>query len=514
VILLGAPESVVVDAAAHDPDVDRLLDAMGLPVVPADAHVTTLGRPSVGLFGTDHPPVAGCHAWYVGSGPCPAWMHPAAGKGALALALLGTGLAQERAGAAFRAAGAGEAVPASSAYDASAVLAGITAAVAPDPPVLRSPEIGTADRDDLLRVSFEALDRCCAPGGAILAAPPRTSPTEPDYGFFWQRDAAAVATALHGLALHGADAEVRDRARSRLDGYVGFVAELGPRLAASASVAGSRCTATGEPVEGYGNPQQDGPAATALVLLAVVEDPARALALARPFLDHLLVGDPVGYDLWELVRGRCFHATNLCRRALSRAADRAELVDDPAAGRYAQEAARLAEQVAAFLDPVSGCYRASQEASPRWFRALSGLDMGAIGSDLLTADGPGEGLDLGATLHALEQAFSDRWPVNEAWRRAGHLGLGMGRFPEDCNDGLGSTGGSPWPVTTLWAAQWHFLHGDRGVGQGHLDFVLAHVDPAELPEQIDGFTGRPRGARSLAWAHAELVTTLLVRDGL
>jgi hypothetical protein len=510
VILLGAPEVVVVDASARGPEVDRLLDELGLCVVPGDAHGITLGRPSVGLFGSDHPPVAGCYAWYVGTGACPTWMHPAPGRGALVLALLGTGFAQERAGAAFRAAGAGLAPPSSCEYDGPGTLGGISAAVAPCEGGV-PPGLAEAGTDHLLRSCFQALDRCCAPSGAIAAAPPRSSPTEPDYGFFWQRDAAAVAIALHGLTRWGPDQQVRVGARTRLDGYVSFLAELGPRLAEGGSIAVSRCSLTGTPVEGYGNPQHDGPAATALVLLAVVEDPVLALAVARPFLDHLLspAADAGGYDLWELVRARTFHATNLRRRALSRAALVAHLVGDPAGAAYESEAHRLSRVVNAFRDPATGCFQAMHQAVPRWFRALSGLDMAVVGSELLSAD-EGESR-LGDTLQALERQWVDRWPVNAAWRSAGRLGMGMGRFPEDCNDGLRSTGGNPWPVTTLWAAQWHFRYGDRAVGQGFLDFVLAHSQDADLPEQVDGRTGEPRGARSLGWAQAELVTTLLAR---
>jgi hypothetical protein len=135
--------------------------------------------------------------------------------------------------------------------------------------------------------------------------------------------------------------------------------------------------------------------------------------------------------------------------------------------------------------------------------------MSSIGCDLLGATEASA--DAGSTLAQLELAFVDRWPINLAWRAAGRLGHGLGRFPEDCNDGIGSTGGHPWPVTTLWAAQWHLLRGHRDVGMGYLDFVLAHGGAAH--EQIDGVTGEGRGAPGLVWSAAELITTLLLTDG-
>ncbi len=168
-----------------------------------------------------------------------------------------------------------------------------------------------------------------------------------------------------------------------------------------------------------------------------------------------------------------------------------------------------------------------------------------VTDDAFNVDDP----DMVATVGALEDHFATRWPVNAAWQQAGQVGGGIGRFPEDCNDGIGSTGGNPWPVTTLWAAQYHLRRAQRSAylasgarpglaglarsragltglarsqpgdpagsahqiarALGYLSFVIAHTDAAAISEQIDGTTGRSRGARPLAWAHAELVTTLL-----
>lgn len=319
------------------------------------------------------------------------------------------------------------------------------------------------DRDRLLDGALTALERCCAPSGAIAAAPPARSPAEPDYGFFWQRDGAAAAFALLGLVRRGPPG-LRARAERRLAAYVSFVTALGR----GGSLSASRHSLAGEPVGGYGDPQHDGPAATALLLLEV------APAAARPYLEHLRACDGVGFDLWELVRGRSSHAAHLRERALG-------------------------------LPHPAGSGRHVDDPEPAWFDAVSGLDVSGVGCRLLGASGPVAG---GATLAALERAFADRWPVNLAWRASGRLGRGLGRFPEDGNDGLGTTGGNPWPVATLWAAQWHLLAGDTDLGQGYLDFVLAHGGARH--EQIDGVTGEGRGAAGLAWSAAELAVTLLL----
>ena len=463
--LNGVPEAVLVDAGARDAEVDRLLEALPLTVVPAGAHGATLGPASVGVFARDRPPVPGCYAWYVGAGPCPAWMHPAPRGAALVLALLGTALAQERAGAAFRAAGRGEPVPTAVDVDGAGLLAGVSRAVGPVVPgPARSFAWSDGARDRLLEEALTALERCCAPSGAIAAAPPRTSPEDPDYSFFWQRDAAAAAFALLGLVERG-PVQLRPRAQARLSAYTDFVERLGR----GGHLSASRCTLTGEVVGGYGDPQHDGPAATALVLLRVRP------AAAQPYLEHLRRSDGIGYDLWELVHGRSAHAARLRQRALG-------------------------EQSAW----VPG--RHVLDADPAWFQAVSGLDTSSIGCEVLGARSVSGAA--GPTLARLEQAFADRWPVNVAWRRSGRLGHGMGRFPEDGNDGLGTTGGHPWPVATLWAAQWHLLRGEDELGRGFLDFVLAHGGGRH--EQIDGTTGEGRGAPGLAWSAAELVSAVLL----
>jgi GH15 family glucan-1,4-alpha-glucosidase len=288
----------------------------------------------------------------------------------------------------------------------------------------------------------------------------------------------------------------------------------------------------GERVSGYGDPQVDGTAATALAVLRLVEDPRRALDIAGPFLAFLAggaTGQP-GFDLWELTVGASFHAMNLARRALRRAAVVARAAADVAEEGYRAAAERYGLLLSAFHDPERGYLVHVLEPIPPWFAATSRLDVSVVGSVLL-GFGPQDATDevfgvadarVAATAAAVERHFAHRWPVNAAWHQAGNLGSGIGRFPEDCNDGMGSTHGNPWPVASLWLAQFHLrqleVRPDRSPGDiasavalasGYLAFVLEHASPASISEQIDAVTGRPRGVALLAWAHAELVVTVL-----
>lgn len=495
--LIGAPEVVLIDPELVDAEMASLLLALGLEVIQVDGHEPTVDAASVGIFGVDRPEVPGCYGWWVGEGPCPPWMHSIGrGRATEILSLLGTGFVQERVGAAFRAAGAGLQTPSEARYDSASILDGISMAL--DPPESAAVARGAPGLLELMATSLQVLSGCCAPNGAIAAAPPAASPGQPDYWFFWPRDGAHVAHALHLLG------------SPLVGGYVDFVAGL-------AEIGTSRYSMLGKPIVGYGNPQWDGPAATALVILTAVEDRDRALALARPLLDALVARSGPAYDLWELRVGRSFHELNLARRAFRKAGD-----------DYREAELACVAELDRYRDPTGG-FITDPSPQPGWFGSVSGLDMSIIGSalfcyDVTDDDFNVEDPDLAATMQRLSAHYLDRWPINHAWEGLGH---GIGRFPEDCNDGIGSTGANPWVITTLWASQfcWRSIQRARfqgreedplalGLGAGFLDFVLAHIDSDALPEQINGVSGVAQGARPLAWSHAELVTTLLLRGEL
>jgi hypothetical protein len=501
----GEPIAVLLDEAAigGSDRVRELLQAIGLQVIMVGTHPATLAAQAVGIFGAEVEPIRGCHAWYVGAGAPPRWMHRTLGRGAAStihvLRMLGTALVQEQAAVAFRAAGSGRPAPEWILLDPD-VLRGIDRAVAPHNRQGVAPALTTGYTESLLRKAFAAIEVCCAGNGAIAAAPP-SDPGRPDYWFCWQRDAAATAIALHALARSG-PADLRAAAAARCQGYLSFVEGLGARP----EPAAARVTMNGAAVSGYGDPQYDGPASTALAVLTL--DPT-ALSVARPFLEHLLLPGPrKGFDLWELVQGRSFHAANLRRRALNLAASLASGVDEDFARRC-----RVVDERPTFVDPAGG-WRHILDPVPAWFRQTSRLDASVVGSALLAFDNESEirHPQLRQTANRLVAHYATRWPVNVAWRRAGHQGGGIGRFPEDANDGYGSRGGNPWPIATLWLAQYHLHRGEHDLAEGYLGFVLAHVDPDAISEQIDAETGAPRGARGLAWAHAELVITLLLKE--
>jgi hypothetical protein len=581
--LVGAPRTVVLDEGAltgPDGDVPEgllakisylassedvrfvvLMDSQSLPrtlasVVHLEAQ-PSLPDPLDGnamVISFAEQPVGGdSWAWHVGNGPAPHGMRPCRYRGGegtdVILGLYGSGLIQEKAGAAFRAAGMGQEPPAEHPYDRESVLGGISRAVAlpgsdeADPPSV-PPQRAEFDGESrtLIRQAFGAIELACAPSGAIAAAPPRRTRDDPDYWFFWQRDAGQVAVCLASQGLSTVDPTVAEGTRRILERYVSFVAGIphaGPR---SADLTVSRFTVDGLPVVTYGSPQNDGPAHTALALLAAVgpHDAGQALKLAKPYLDLLvrLAAGANTYDAWEFAVGRIFSTENLIRRALRQGQLLATRIrDQELAEEYGRAAAEAQRQLADFYDARTGYIRAGRDYITGWLNAMSGLDCSVVGSILVAYDVTDDFMNVDdprvvRTMDALESRFADRWTVNRRWKARGQEGLGFGRFPEDTNDGIGSTGGHHWEDASRWAAQYPFrlIHrmahrGDESGqtrskdqlfarAEGTLQFVLAHTGVEAIAEQIDGQTGEPRGADKMAWAHAELINTLLIRDSV
>jgi hypothetical protein len=533
----------VVVLSAHADALDA--DLSGIPhleIVPSPEGLEIEG-PAMGIVEKPYSLPPNVCAWYVGSGAPPPAFHASrrlSGAGANEiLSLYGTALVQERAGIAFRAAGAGRRIPSEADFD-PAILDGIARAVAlPAHRVAHgrdAPIDLERETDRIITAALPAILASQDPGGAVAAAPPPKGPNDPNYWFFWQRDAGQVVIALSHLGRRSTEPATRRAAQDFVARYLDFVERL-PHGAGIADLGVSRFEMDGRPIQSYGNPQKDGPAQTVLAVTAALGDGKRAHRITAPYLDYLdrFISGP-SFDPWEFAVGTIFYDDNLARRALQAGARLAQGQGDRTASeRYAGAVERLDQSLSTVAG--AGYTRAGHDYLQPFLNTISNLDIAVPGSVLTAYDVKDPTLNvehplIAGTMHALERVYADRWPVNAAWQAAGNAGMGMGRFPEDANDGMGSTGGNPWTFATLWAAQYYlrlierhrFLQspdpkGDREWellerADGYLQFVLAHLSPASLTEQIDGETGKPRGAPKLAWAQASLIDTLLLRREL
>jgi glucoamylase len=482
------------------------------------------------------------------------------------LALYGTALIQEKAGLAFRATSAGQEPPALAPFNA-ALFAGLVKSYGPpdDDQVAprRAPDLELPLLRNLASRCWAKVQRNILPNGAIVASPAKGErPGEPNYWFVWQRDAGhVVMNLMDWIRKTPFDLPIGPM-QEAITRYMGFLT----RTQSSGNLGVSRYTTEGQPVTGYGNPQLDGPALSALAM-AHLSDPRPFYPQIRAYLEYLLTPEGQGpcYDAWEFVYGQILNALLLKRKAFragARLALRLALQED--ARRYQEEVARLEAEIKAFLDPLRGVLVSSREPADPWFEAISGLDVATLGAILTAWDATDAFLNLThpavmGTVMALEDAFAPLYAVNRAWRAAGKRGIGWGRFPEDANDGVGSTGGNPWPLVTLWAAQYCYrlaeqlatggpliltdecqarylnrvagrelvsmgkqveeqtlltvmLPALRREGDAYVQFVLAHQPPdGSITEQINRDTGQPQGAPDLTWALSELLNTLAIR---
>lgn len=542
----------VVVISAHRDALSEALCSVLHPTIAPSIQEVRVDSPSLAILAKHVTLPPHVYAWYVGTDSPGTSFHATRHTGARAtdeiLSLLGTAEVQERAALAFRAAGAGTDIPSEAPFDPK-ILDGITTAVTKHPrrivqleQRLRSGREFDLDQDTdrLIATALPPILNSQDKNGAVAAAPPPHGPNEPNYWFFWQRDAGQVAVAMAQLARDSPDADVRESARDFTARYVDFVQKLPHQPGTGTDDLGvSRFEMSGQPVKSYGNPQKDGPAHTVLAVTAALEESARAYTVTKPYLEYLnehILGP--SFDPWEFAVGDIFFDYNLARRALRTGARLARAQrDDAAAERYQARANEIEMALEAFKSPTGGYVLAGRNFLQPFIQTISHLDINVVGSVLTAYDiaDPFLNVDdplIHQSMKSLEHVYAEYWPVNVAWQKSGYVGMGMGRFPEDANDGIGSTGGNPWTFATLWAAQYylrlvqrsHFLDTEDvderqraewlEKADGYLRFVLSHVPPEALTEQIGGQTGAPRGAKKLAWAQAALIQTLLLRRNL
>ncbi len=489
--------------------------------------------------------------FYVGEGEPPQGMYQTRKTGAdgadEVYDLLAAAAGQDKAGAAFRAAGKKQPIPTSYPYDRN-VLSGISITLAPMTPervtqVVRQHEDQVRDfeagrSNELLKRAIGPILKAFAENGAIAAAPEYAH--NRGYWFRWLRDEGQIAIAAKNYAEATDDPESKSFLNENLGRNMEFIRDFAKRedIQKKKLLGVSRCEMDGTPIESYGNPQNDGPAHSALnVMHNLKENHEAAYEITKPYIDFFTTEEGTGltFDPWEYAVGDIFNPLNLGRRVLKRGSDLARKNGDThTESFYKIKAAALEIQLEKFYDKKKGYIVAGKDFVNPWISETKNLDISIIGSILTAYDVTDNFMNVEdervmKTMLALENEFADRWPVNIAWKQAGNEGMGMGRRPEDTNDGIGSTGGNPWTFATLWASQYYLrliqryeylaTKGDvreydrealMKKAEGYLKFTLAHLPVDNLTEQIDGQTGKPRGADELAWAHAELINTLLM----
>lgn len=369
--------------------------------------------------------------------------------------------------------------------------------------------------------------------GAVVASPSRS---DPDYFYHWARDAALTMKAIADLAYDAATpASLRSELLKRLDRWLVWESNLQLQ---------QKLTGLGEPrfnldgttnVAPWGRPQNDGPALRAVTAIKVAQEWIREGRIAEvrqrlyaPVLPaNTLIKRDLEYvahhwrdqsiDLWEEERGLHYYTLVAQKSALKKGAALARVLDDPAAGDfYELQSQQIESFLRQFYDPVSGILRYAIEKSGSLPHKRSPLDVSVILAAIQTYDGGFE-MDPGpvvATLRALIAEFLVRYPVNQNPVPA--LGPALGRYPEDIYDGAGFSGGNPWFLSTLAAAELYcdLARSGRYTRKVASDFalpqfqrVLRHLNEAgDMSEQFSRTTGFETGARHLTWSYVAYIT--------
>ena len=373
---------------------------------------------------------------------------------------------------------------------------------------------------DLVRRSLLILRTNIDNRGAIIAANDSDimETARAHYSYMWPRDGAVVASVLDRLGY-------QDITRR----FFQFCAGLLPRQRAvllhKYSADGS-WGATWHPwtVEGHSEiPFQED--STALVIWALARHYERYHDIefleelyepfARPCADFIAAyRDPItklplpSYDLWEERRGVHAYTCGTVYGALMAASRLSDVFDDGRSDAYREAAGEVREGMAQHL---------WDEKTQRFARRLILHEPGAYERDLV----------IDSALHAVHQygAFSPDDPrvmstmrtvLSRLWVQTS-VG-GIARYENDYYfrrvDNTQRVAGNPWPVCTLWQAQWFIgrahTHADLATAMELLQWAARNaMSTGVMAEQIHPETGEPLSVAPLTWSHAEFVSTVL-----
>ena len=264
------------------------------------------------------------------------------------------------------------------------------------------------------------------------------------------------------------------------------------------------------------------------------------------------------YDLWEEVVGTHFYTLMVQRRALADGADFAATMGDKGASDwYRSQAREISEVINKMWNEERGVIEAtSRGPGEQSYGKESNLDAAVLLASLHAAGGdnffhPGDSRIL-STAATMEEGFRKLFPIN----KAGKSGAAIGRYFEDHWDGRQRGGrGNPWIITTAGFADVYLKAANYFQEQGrikvdkhnqkffnlvlerspvkvtegmdltvdnplygqllaairtHAGMMVARIREhtiadGSLPEQMDGVTGEPIGARHLTWSYESVL---------
>lgn len=419
------------------------------------------------------------------------------------------------------------------------------------------------------------MQNISAPGaakGTVIASP---SIVKPDYFYHWVRDAALIMEPVIDQYANSKDAKAKEKYFQTLLDYIALNRRLQKTENLSGGLGEPKFNADGTAfMEGWGRPQNDGPALravglTRLAQILIKEGKASFVkeqlyngfnSIIKADLEYVSHNwQHTCFDLWEEIRGHHFYTRMVKRRALVEGADLAEALGDPnAAGWYRKQAKLIEPELQRHWVANKGILTATLERDGGISYKSTGIDSAIILGVLHGHTNDGffsySHPQVLSTAHEIEDTFKAIYPIN----KNGGPGIAIGRYPEDLYDGMGWGEGNPWFITTNAFAELHHRVASELEAKGSLftswvawpfyrelkveglnsnmlveknnplfakviealrargdNFLLRsrlHMDiSGSMSEQMNRNSGFMQGARDLTWSYGSLVTAFQSR---
>lgn len=357
--------------------------------------------------------------------------------------------------------------------------------------------------------------------GMVVASPSRENP---NYYFDWVRDTSLSMKAL---------IDVWEKERTpKIEKMLHTWVESETRRQNVSTFSGlgePKYNIDGTGYEGpWGRPQNDGPALRAIAMMKfarlLIDSGKRDYVQRKLYSGVLPAASPIKKDLeytahhwrepnfepWEEEMGLHFYNMLVQYTALSVGAGFAlEMGDGGAHDFYAREAEELGRFIRAnFLNDETGI-RVSAVITRGLGYKHSGIDVTPLLAlnhtypyqKLISLHEP----HVRKYVQVLTSTFRRIYPVNQAYP---HLGVAIGRYPEDKYDGYHTGGkGNPWFLATLALGEFQCLTGQKSLANLQFERAHFHSDGSgQFDEQFNHVTGYMQGAYELTWSHGAYIT--------
>ncbi|MBW0525277.1 hypothetical protein O181_064992 [Austropuccinia psidii MF-1] len=386
--------------------------------------------------------------------------------------------------------------------------------------------------------------------GLVVAS---LSTSKPDYFYSWTRDTAIVLKEIVYRYSETNDSNLLQIIKNSISSTQLIQKNS---LHAPGNLGEPKYYVNGSAFNGpWGRPQRDGPALRATVYMNFAKAYLKSGGQeAQNYVNQILY-DGIwqsrsvikadleyisntwkenSFDLWEEVNGIHFFTLSVIQRALKDGAEFSHnLKDFGAANWYQKQAQEIDDQLKLFWDKKAGYLKTTIKSLDSHGKT-SGLDVGTILACLHAGNSASSEFGLGSpkmvqTFQAILKSMAALYPLNS---RYAHLNAkATGRYPEDIYDGVGTSIGNPWFLTTLAMSEFIYrslnLNNKLNISENDstkiLDRKLADQfliiiksvanRNGSLHEQMDRVTGFGKGARDLTWSHVAFLSMYRARNG-